>query len=128
MRGMLRNGAAGGGRWNRTPRDRERPRWEGDGRTKETDGTERHRQRTDRDGATDECERKGETNLSLLPVTAGETAIRRPLLLLWGGLFGGGSLLILLVGAAGFGLFLAGLLLCGFGGFIAHDFDFLLRG
>jgi hypothetical protein len=49
------------------------------------------------------------------------------LLFFAGGLFGRGGLIFLLVGAAGFCLFLRGFLLIRFWGFIAHDVHFLLR-
>jgi len=53
-----------------------------------------------------ECRRDGEVKLSLLIFASGETAMCGRLLFLASGLFGHDGLLFLLVGAAGFGLFL----------------------
>ena len=58
---------------------------------------------------------------------AGETAGEGRLFLLAGGLLAGDGRALLGVGAAGSGLFLAGLLLVGFRGFIAHNFNLILR-
>lgn len=78
-----------------------------------------------RNSRTHERERNGEGNLPLLVFASGETAMTGRLLFIAGGLFGGDGLFFLLVGAAGLGLFLCGLLLVGFRGSIAHNFDFL---
>ena len=63
-----------------------------------------------------------ETSLTLLTVASGEPAVRS-LFLASGGLVGSGSI-FLRVGAAGLCVFLAGFLLVGFRGFIAHNFYF----
>jgi hypothetical protein len=62
-------------------------------------------------------------NLFLLIFASGETASNEWLLFLGGGLGGLGGAFPG-VGAAGFGLFLTGLLLVGFRGFVAHNFIF----
>jgi len=63
-----------------------------------------------------------EKNLSLLIFASGETASNERLLFLGGH---GGTFLF--AGADGLGLFLRGLLLVGFRGFVAHNFIFSLR-
>jgi hypothetical protein len=58
------------------------------------------------------------------PVFAAEKrSIGGRLIILGGGSLGGDILLLLLLGAEGLGLFLGGLLLVCFGGFVAHNFD-----
>jgi len=64
-----------------------------------------------------------ERNLSLLIFAPGETASNGGLLFLGGGL-GRHVRAFLGVGAAGFGLFLTGLFLVGFRGFVAHNIIF----
>jgi hypothetical protein len=63
-------------------------------------------------------------NRSLLILASGETADGGPLPRADGGLFGGHGFLLLLIGAVGLRLFLRGLLLIRFRGFVAHNYDF----
>jgi hypothetical protein len=60
----------------------------------------------------------------LRPFTRSGAARRGGLLLLAGGGLGGEGGAFLLAGGVRLGLFLAGLLLVGFRGFVAHNFDF----
>jgi hypothetical protein len=69
----------------------------------------------------DDARRFSGRNLSLLIFASGETASNERFLFLDGG-FGRHGRAFLGAGAAGFGLFLAGLLLVGFRGFVAHNF------
>ena len=61
-------------------------------------------------------------------VSSGETTTTGRLLFLAGGGFGGDGGVFFLVGAAGRGVFLAGFLLVGFRGFIAHNFYLSFAG
>jgi hypothetical protein len=61
---------------------------------------------------------------SVSPVQTGETA-EEELFFLAGGLLAGDDRFFLGGGAAGFGLFLTGLLAVSFRGFVSHDFNFL---
>jgi hypothetical protein len=65
--------------------------------------------------------------LSLLFLAAGETARRRRLFFIVGGLFGGDGLPFLLVGAASFGLFLRVFFLVRLWRSVTHNFLFLPR-
>ena len=59
-------------------------------------------------------------------IASGEPAKQTGLFLLAGGGFGGDGRVLLLAGVVGLGLFLAGFLLVGFRGFIAHNFFMLV--
>ena len=68
-----------------------------------------------------------QSSIQLPKVASGETGGNRWLLFLARSLFGGHGGVFFLIGAGGFGLFLARLLLGGFRGFIAHNFYLVLQ-